>query len=681
MKFENTKEKILVDVLGVNTFNNIRNFFQAIEYSDSEYLVYISKKCYALFREFMPFLKLSPEKIRCTDVRIPYIMKDIKWKNVAIIDDILIHGRTLTSIRKRLEQCECKLRICVLAVNEESKKDLVRNVTEEIANNWDELKQTAISCKSIYTCDEYLWRKLSDLVMRSFWATNTPYTGYLPVAEINDNIADIIKSSDRVCYYQSCQNHSCQAMGLLIEYYYLRSFEENKNDYNVIQYFSMSMHRNSVTKTNILIPIIVLNDDLCNSKEALKEILNIVFSSDKKTIYEFLSFDKVLENDLITVSSIKFVMYLLSRVMLSYFIQEIGIDENRIIIDNSNLEYSFGKNIKDFVETVEFKYIKLNQIQRTLVSGKRLILEKWDSYIKSSFKLNTKKKLQDSGFVRDNSNKVKETLSDLLITAAENVKDLYAKYSGYENQKLASYVFARFLKKNSLLDERELYNNRYRLLGLEVSKMLQLVGGHTDFKDNDILTAFFSQFFLGASTIIVDKEKTSNRYGVYCHAGEQSYKCVVHEFVPLVYFSYRYNYNFMKDVAEKMKECILELSVSNYSYFNIPFSLDDFNEYSFHDSENIYDTHSIKDYFKEDSSRILCEMGFLLEEYISKTQYASEAQTQDLLFLFLQYVSKNMSRFHHVDRKYINDIFFKKGESVNSIKYKQRIKTKDKNKG
>lgn len=198
--------------------------------------------------------------------------------------------------------------------------------------------------------------------------------------------------------------------------------------------------------------------------------------------------------------------------------------------------------------------------------------------------------------------------------------------------------------------------------------MFRIVSSHTHFSDNDILTAFFSQFYLGASTIIVDKEKNTNRFGVYCHAGEQSYKCVVHEFVPLVYFSYRYNYNFMDNVAEKMKECILELSIINYSYFNIPFSLEDFNQYSFHDSENIYDTHSIKDYFREDSSRILCEMGFLLEEYISRTQDVSDRQTQDLLVLFIQYVSQNIDRFHSKDREYITDIFIKKGEPYSSSK-------------
>lgn len=669
MKFENTKEKILVNVLGVNTFNNIRNFFQAIEYSDSKYLIYISKKCYALFREFMPFLNLSSEKIRCTDVRIPFIMNDLKGKKVTIIDDILIHGRTLTSIKKQLEQCGCDLSICVLAVNEESKKDLVKQVTEEIADNWDELKLTATSCRSIYTCNEYLWRKLSDLVMRSFWATNTPYTGYLPVAEIDDKAVDLIKSDDTVCYFQTCPNHSCHAMGLQIEYYYLRSFEEKKNDNNIIQLSSISLHRNRITKTNILIPIILVNERLCNSKEAIKEIIKIVFSNtNRKKVYEILSIDEILENDLITVSCIKFIIYLLSRIMLSSFICETGLDESDIVLDNSNLQYSFGEKINELVETVDFRNIKIDQIQKVLLSNKKTGLKELSLYVKLSFKRNKWNYLQRYNFIRDNSDSVKNKLSTLLADAVENVKSLYFSYSGYENPKIASYAFARFFKKNSFLDEQELYSNKNRLLGLSASNMFRIVSSHTHFSDNDILTAFFSQFYLGASTIIVDKEKNTNRFGVYCHAGEQSYKCVVHEFVPLVYFSYRYNYNFMDNVAEKMKECILELSIINYSYFNIPFSLEDFNQYSFHDSENIYDTHSIKDYFREDSSRILCEMGFLLEEYISRTQDVSDRQTQDLLVLFIQYVSQNIDRFHSKDREYITDIFIKKGEPYSSSK-------------
>ena len=126
------KESVLIHALGSNTFNNIRDFFQSIEYGNSMFNIYVSKKCYTLFLEFRPFLKLSDNKVRCTDVRIPFLKNTLRGNRVTIIDDILIHGRTLTAIRKELLEMDCDVEICVLAVNQEAEYGVGKNTRRKV---------------------------------------------------------------------------------------------------------------------------------------------------------------------------------------------------------------------------------------------------------------------------------------------------------------------------------------------------------------------------------------------------------------------------------------------------------------------------------------------------------------------------------------------------------------------
>ena len=90
------------------------------------------------------------------------------------------------------------------------------------------------------------------------------------------------------------------------------------------------------------------------------------------------------------------------------------------------------------------------------------------------------------------------------------------------------------MKLNSDLDDKALTHKEKRILGLKVNDMLEVVKNKTNFSNSETIVGFFNQFYLGASTIVVGKQ--GKQYGIYCHAGEQSYKCIVHEFVPLVLF-------------------------------------------------------------------------------------------------------------------------------------------------
>lgn len=676
------RESVLIHTLGNNTFNNIRDFFQSIEYGDSDYNIYISKKCYALFLEFCPFLKLSDNKVRCTDVRIPVLLEEIKGKKVTIIDDILIHGRTLNSVKRKLIDLKCKIEICVIAVNEDVEKIKTKELNKEVEENLKELSKTAEETKHFYKCNQYLWRKISDLIMRSFWATNTSYSAYLPIVVLTKKGVEILDRKRREYNVKSCQNHSFDKMGMRIDYFFLKRFEQNVDDNSTILYFSAALQRNAVMDSYKLLPVLILHEGIHNNKEYFNQIFQRLYGNEKEEVLKLMQFEQFNRNDMITKMNIKFLIYSLSRLMLKIFLNDVGLKGNEYFFDDTNLEYSFGKPFLKFADNIGVNYEILESIQRKIKRQyERLCFDKIQ-FSNSQFFINLKN-YNNKIFATKSSaghdkisllyalkesidnwnqskNKVKtdqskEKLREYLIDAIYDAKKVYDNYEGYANEKISSYIFARFLKMNSMLDEAELLQNKKRLLGLKVTDMLKIVQKATGFSRGETLVGFFSQFYLGASTIIVDSEQ--GFYGLYCHAGEQSYKCIVHEFVPIVYFSYRYKRNFVSKVSEIMCECMLQLAVENYHYFNIPFEISDFKKYSNDASENIYDISTLQEHCKTDSSRILCRAGFMLEDYVSLTPDVEEMSVVELLQAFRKYILQCMESVSGNDRKYLIEAF------------------------
>jgi len=632
-----TKKRLLIETIGSNTFNNIRDFFQAIEYEDSEYNIYISKKCYALFLVFEPFLKLNKNKVRCTDIRIPFLADEMKGKKVTIIDDILIHGRTLTAVKRKLSKIGCQVEICVLAINEGVESEIFTDLKPEIVVNLQELKETAKESKQFYLCDDYLWRKISDLIMRSFWVTNTPYSADLPVVRIKQAAINIINEKKGAYKVYQCSNHSMEKMGLSIEYI----FNEEKMPKDLPyknSYFGIMLQKNERIKSFKLLPIIVL-DETFYSKDAMFQIYEQIFGTNIKELCNMLHFDKYEIDEDVTTTNIKFLHYSIGSIILQKFLYDIGLDEALYCFDNKNLDYSFGKEFVEFYEEKRVKSLdncvskKINvDYEKRQISN---VKEQYEQCLQTLKNIVMVKGKQPT-YVRKNTQESEKKLRKFLVDAIDDVHNVYKGYSCYTNQKIISYIYARFLKLKSDLDEQELRRSKNRLLGLNIQEMINIVKEKTGFTYEEVLVGFLSQFYLGASTIVVAKGERG--YGMYCHAGEQSYKCIVHEFVPLVYFRQRYNYHFVQEVAEKMNKCFLNLAIENYRYFDVPFTLNDYKKYSLKYSENIYDIRSLQEHCKEESSSTLCRLGFALEDYVSKTKKIKNNSDEEILKCFVKYI-------------------------------------------
>lgn len=651
------KESVLIHALGCNTFNSIRDFFQSIEYGDSKFNIYVSKKCYTLFLEFRPFLKLSENKVRCTDVRIPLLKNDIKGKKVTIVDDILIHGRTLTSIKKELLEMGCDVEICVIAVNQDAENNPKQRVNRKVHKNLYELQKTALETKQFYKCSQYLWKKISDLIMRSFWATNTPYSAYLPVLKISKNAAVRLETlMDKRYYRMSCPNHSMSKMGLEMDYLFIKRIEDSFNEWSAISNCLFVLHKNSIMGSYKILPVTIINEACYNNKSIVIDIFKELFGYYSTEIMELLEFNKFNENELTTTSCIKFLIYSLNRFMMEAFIKELDFRSDEYIYDNANLEYSFGENFKKYFTNLEVSQNTMTNIQNLVSQYKRcswtkLIYKK----IKDCFLFTTNKMLPR--VIKRLAFKINDILFTFLNDAVTDTESVYAGFSDYTNQKISSFIYARFLKLNSDLDDKALSHKEKRILGLKVNDMLEVVKNKTSFSNSETIVGFFNQFYLGASTIVVGKQ--GKQYGIYCHAGEQSYKCIVHEFVPLVYFSYRFDKMFVSSVSGMMRGCYEQLAIENYDYFDIPFSIKDYHKYSLGTRENIYDIRTLQEHCIDDSSRILCWVGFMLEEFVSVTPNISGLTNEEFMKEVHKYIIKAADDICEMDRKYLKGAFGK----------------------
>ena len=97
----------LSDILGVSLYQEIFSFFyQAIYCGKYDIVIIAANKCFNLYKLFSRILPNGDERLPLivSDDAIPYIKKLVKGKRVALLDDIIVHGRTLTDNKNDLSE-------------------------------------------------------------------------------------------------------------------------------------------------------------------------------------------------------------------------------------------------------------------------------------------------------------------------------------------------------------------------------------------------------------------------------------------------------------------------------------------------------------------------------------------------------------------------------------------------
>lgn len=152
-------------------FDGIYVFFQNLFKNNYDIIVLMSRRCLVLCQIFMRFfilddgLENNTTKV-VSDQAIPYYMDDLNGNKIVIVDDILIHGRTIRKLYRFIkEKCD-GLKPDIFVYMADTDIDCLS----------DELKRKV---QSECVANKGEWRSLSNKIVCSIFAANEPYTSFV----------------------------------------------------------------------------------------------------------------------------------------------------------------------------------------------------------------------------------------------------------------------------------------------------------------------------------------------------------------------------------------------------------------------------------------------------------------------------------------------------------------------
>ena len=189
------RQRALCNKIGIHLYRSLLNFFNEILLSDYDLIVFKVRKCYALFRVFEPFLKDVSSKNIISSNCIELYMSDSTISSVLIVDDILIHGRTLLNFKKKLSVIlpNAKIDIKVFAKFSVDNHDIDSIQDKSLKN---ELKSLRESVKCQRDVDEVGWKRISNSILCSLYCTNTPHISFVPTFQLN-NSQDLFSKGEK----------------------------------------------------------------------------------------------------------------------------------------------------------------------------------------------------------------------------------------------------------------------------------------------------------------------------------------------------------------------------------------------------------------------------------------------------------------------------------------------------
>ena len=463
-------------ILGEADYIGIYNFFLELLNSDYSFIILMSRRCLVLCQIFIIFFILDDKNLIgevkiLSDKAVPLCYDQINGK-VAIVDDIIIHGRTIKKI--------CRF-VCSNCVGIEDirihgyKMDVETNCLE------DEFKAITRASSQAYKSE---WRNLSNKIVRCIFASNVPYTSFVTsyFQYKNRSILDrVLALSGR---HISVDDEMTQIdEGLESHYFY----EVTATNYAVFESLSLEKvirlyWNKNIEKLTIIPYVFVKKLSLEDAGRLFDEIAKKI-PSQKAVMKEV--FAKVSDNNDVNDALISYKMRLLtcllSRLYWLDFSARNGIEKCSIDIDT--LEKSFGCDVaKELAEVTDLSGMSdLLNLQFQVSVVKESVDDKLDSFLQKV-----------SG-----------------LSMAESLKSYFHK-AWYD-------------------DELRAKNKEDRHQGITMERVLEWLDG-IGYSRHDILTRLVNIWDTGiaAGNFAVDEKRQF--VGCFNTGGEQSYRVILEEY-------------------------------------------------------------------------------------------------------------------------------------------------------
>lgn len=261
------KNKILQCTLGLVNYYELVDFFDEVlekVKADNAVAIFTTRRCQLLFYLYCSAIKkIDPNSfnnIKCiSDKAIHFCALEMEQDVAYIIDDILIHGRTLLGVIRRTKKYFKKINIEVFAQNIEC------NFSEELEKERASCEENFVfNFNAFKKINDNLWRIMSNRIVSSLILTSTPYVAYtysyikneVSIDEFN-NIIDALETSEDVEYKDIIdlslnESESNNKISELIENRIKAYFYKLKD--NNSQFSCLRIYYNDLTQQLILLP-------------------------------------------------------------------------------------------------------------------------------------------------------------------------------------------------------------------------------------------------------------------------------------------------------------------------------------------------------------------------------------------------------------------------------------------
>lgn len=372
------KQKLLY-IFQEDVFNELMNFWRIVEESEYDYKIFVSKKCYVLYKVFMPIIDFQTYK-KCkkiTDTAIPIYIENMKNSTVLVIDDVFIHGRATAKVNKEIDNIAKKITFYTFAKN--SNNDIpqdtsIKTIQEKKEGiNLDSLNYVAKLNKALFAiqqnsvigylnCSEYQWKRISDLIMKSLWGVNMPYVSYLPIFIMKDQkrLFSTNVTKEYIMYNSHSQEEQDQHFA-----YYIQSNENCTKEPSII-HFCFVISNNDFMKNCKMIPMVFFDCENTNINiNFILNSINIIYDKESDGLCNY--FIKNRKDKEGMISLLKYLIFSVGFLASKNFFINNGIRKNEYLVDTCNAEYSFGTGIKKYVSLLEKK--EVNDLLRKIHKG------------------------------------------------------------------------------------------------------------------------------------------------------------------------------------------------------------------------------------------------------------------------------------------------------------------------
>lgn len=480
-------------ILGEGTFEGIYAFFEGIFSGDFNVVVLMSRRCLVLCQIFMTFLAADgknghPSTLVFCDKAIPYCHQKLRDGKIAIVDDILIHGRTVRNMYRQIAgYCSMACpQICVYAADAES-SDFSAEMRTEI--RFDHLMH------------KEEWRNLSNRIVNCIYAANKPYTSFITAYfQFGSNTVfeqlQVLPSLHRID-----NSHPTQKEYGLQSFYY---YEERADREAVFQLCSLGegirVYKQSRTSGLTVIPYVFLKEMTVEDAWQLTDAAAACLMDSMPLVYDALT-QKPQEGKAADIHRLlEYKMRLLTCVLSSLywdsFVIRHALTWEEYEMDFDTLDKSFGFDVAG-----ELRRMSEADMQKLL---------------KLSFDFTVRHK--------DSSGVAEQGLPDKATDCALQ-KALTSVFDASEKDSTLA-LMQHYFHKNWYLDEMRAASREDRCIGLTVDRILEEGRKHGKQKE-EILGWLVNSWDCGIATASFTVNEKNETIGCCNTSGEQSYKIVL----------------------------------------------------------------------------------------------------------------------------------------------------------